>query len=76
MSTVVEMLPDFQELYSVLLNALYSVMKNEESANEVYDAMNYDIFEDLKTGYEQEKYFTENFHFVVSKLLIVFMDQN
>ena len=70
-STVVEILADVQELYLFLLRSLYAELKGTISANEalsaVNDASEYEIFDDLKTSYDQEKYFKENFNIVVSK---------
>lgn len=71
MSTVLEIMADVQELYSFLLRSLYAEMKGTVSADEALSAINdaseYEIFDDLKTSYDQEKYFKENFNFVVSK---------
>ena len=70
-STVVEILANVQELYLFLLWSLHAELKGTVSANEALSAVNeaskYDIFDDLKTSYNQEKYFKENFRFAVSK---------
>lgn len=75
-STVEDILQDVQNLLTVILSNLHNQLKSQSGITDEFLLHCFhsytDIFVNLKSDYNQKKYFREHFGFVVSDLLFFY----